>query len=155
MTSKNTDIVSIDDEDLHWPIALRKGVRSCTQHPIQNYISYKGLSPKFSGFVSNLNKVQVPDNIKEAFKHPRWREVVLEEIKALEKNETWDINDLPLEKSPVGCKWVFTVKYKEDGKIDRFKARLVAKNFTQSYDIDYQETFAPVAKLNTIRVCYL
>ena len=80
------------------------------------------------------------------------REAVLEEIRALEKNETWDITDLPLGKSPMGCKSVFTVKYREDGKIDRFKVRLVGKDFTQSYGIDYQETFAPVAKLNTIRV---
>ena len=80
--SEDTSTVSIDDEDLHWPIALRKGVRACTKHPLQNYISYKGLSLKFSVFVSNVNKVQVPNNIQEALQHPRWKEAVLEEIKA-------------------------------------------------------------------------
>ena len=59
---------------------------------------------------------------------------------------------LPREKKPVGCKWVFIVKYKVDGTVERYKARLVVKGFTQTYDIDYTETFAPVAKLNTIRV---
>ena len=52
----------------------------------------------------------------------------------------------------MGCKWIFSAKQKADGGIDRYKARLIARGFTQSYGTDYQETFAPMAKLNTIRV---
>ncbi|RVW56491.1 Retrovirus-related Pol polyprotein from transposon TNT 1-94 [Vitis vinifera] len=142
----------LENDILNMPIAWRKGVRSCTQHPIGNFISYDKLSPTFRAFTSSITEIQVPQNIQEAFKYPKWKAAVDEEVRALEKNGTWEITDLPRGKKPVGCKWIFTVKYKADGNVDRYKARLVAKGFTQSYGIDYQETFAPVAKLNTVRV---
>ncbi|WKA11938.1 hypothetical protein VitviT2T_029385 [Vitis vinifera] len=142
----------LENDILNMPIAWRKGVRSCTQHPIGNFISYDKLSPTFRAFTSSITEIQVPQNIQEAFKYPKWKATVDEEVRALEKNGTWEITDLPRCKKPVGCKWIFTVKYKADGNVDRYKARLVAKGFTQSYGIDYQETFAPVAKLNTVRV---
>ena len=64
----------------------------------------------------------------------------------------WEVVDLPERKIPVGCRWVFTIKYKTDGTIKRCKARLVAKGCTQTYGIDYMETFAPVAKINIVRI---
>ena len=75
-----------------------------------------------------------------------------EEMKSLQKNETWELVECPPGKKPVGCRWIYTVKYKADGSIERFKARLVAKGYTQTYGIDYIETFAPVAKINIVRV---
>ena len=83
---------------------------------------------------------------------PEWRKVVSEEIQALEKNQTWNLVKKPERKASVGCKWVFTVKYRSDGTIERYKVRLVPKGFTQTYGIDYNETFALVAKLNTVLV---
>ncbi|KAL5832506.1 hypothetical protein ACOSQ3_016180 [Xanthoceras sorbifolium] len=83
---------------------------------------------------------------------PEWKNGVMEELGALQRNKTWDITELPKGKKAVGCKWVFTVKHKADGSVERYKARLVVKGFTQTYGIDYEDTFAPVAKLNTIRV---
>jgi hypothetical protein len=73
-------------------------------------------------------------------------------MRALEKNETWEVVDLPRGKETVGCKWVFTVKCRIDGSVERYKARLVAKGFTQTQRINYQETFAAVAKTNSIWV---
>ncbi|RVW90198.1 Retrovirus-related Pol polyprotein from transposon TNT 1-94 [Vitis vinifera] len=143
---------SNDLDDLDQPIALRKGVRSCTQHPISNHVSYGKLSQNFQAFITSLEDDRIPSNIQEALQQPEWKTAIQEEIQALEKNGTWEISELPEGKRPVGCKWIFTVKLYPDGSINRFKAQLVAKGFTQSYVIDYEETFAPVAKLNSIRV---
>ena len=74
------------------------------------------------------------------------------EMGALEKNKTWDLVELPPRKKLVGCKWVFIVKHKADGSLERYKTRIVAKGYTQTYGIDYLKTFVLVAKLNPIRI---
>ena len=73
------------------------------------------------------------------------------EISTLEANHTWTVTSLPPGKKPIGCKWVYKVKYKSDGSVERFKARLVAKGFTQKEELDYIDTFSPVAKMVSIK----
>ena len=145
-------ILPTQESDLDLPIAIRKGTRTCTRHPISKYVSYDNLSPKYRAFTTEISKLVIPRNIKEALDDQNWKSAVFEEMEALRKNDTWDVVELPREKKIVGCKWVFTVKSKADGTVERYKARLVAKGFTQTHGIDYQETFAPVAKINSIRV---
>ena len=72
-----------------------------------------------------------------------------EELNALHKTGTWDFVPLPLDKSVVGCRWVYTIKNNSDGSIERLIARLVAKGYSQQYGMDYEETFVPVAKMTT------
>ena len=74
-----------------------------------------------------------------------------EELSALEANKTWDVVDCPVGVTPLGCKWVYSIKVKSDGSLDRYKARLVALGNNQEYGVNYEETFAPVAKMTTVR----
>jgi len=72
-------------------------------------------------------------------------------LDALTKTHTWDLVGLPSGKSAVGCKWVYKIKTRSDRSVERYKARLVAKGFSQKYSIDYEETFAHVARLTSVR----
>ena len=74
-----------------------------------------------------------------------------EEFDALLKTGTWDLVGLPASKSTIGCKWVYRIKTRSDVTVDLYKAHLVAKRFTQEYGIDFEETFAPVARLSSVR----
>ncbi|CAL1400683.1 unnamed protein product [Linum trigynum] len=73
------------------------------------------------------------------------------EIKALIKNQTWDVVNLPVGKKPIGNKWVYKTKFESDGSLDRLRARLVAKGNSQQEGVDFQDTFAPVVKMTTVR----
>ena len=76
---------------------------------------------------------------------------MFEEISSLNSHHTWDLVDLPDGRNLVGCKWVYKTKYKANGQIDRFKARLVAQGYSQEAGVDYDEVFAPVARYKSIR----
>ncbi|GKB25069.1 ribonuclease H-like domain-containing protein [Tanacetum coccineum] len=88
-----------------------------------------------------------PKSFDEASKDLRWVEAMNLEMDALNRNGTWVITDLRVGKKPIGSKWVFKVKYKSSGDVERFKERLVAKGVNQKEGIDYEETFSPVVKI--------
>ena len=102
-------------------------------------------------YTVNLN-VEEPNAFQEAITHPKWKEAMGEEFRALMKNKTWSLVSLPSNKTFVRCKWVFKLKRNPDGSISRYKARLVAKGYSQVPGFDFSETFNPVVKPTTIRV---
>lgn len=92
-----------------------------------------------------------PSSYEDAKGSPNWEAAMKEEMSALHKNETWDLVPKPKGVKPISCKWVYKVKRKSDGSVDRYKARLVARGFSQKYGLDYEETFSPVAKMTSVR----
>ena len=78
--------------------------------------------------------------MQEALKDSKWKVAMNVEMGSLQKNQTWELVDLPPGKKPVSCRWIYTIKYKADGSIERYKARLVAKDYTQTYGIDYTDS---------------
>ena len=98
-----------------------------------------------------------PQTYKEAVASDHaadWQQAMKREYDSLIDNRTWDLVTLPSDRKKVQCKWVFKVKYKSSGEIDRFKARVVAKAYSQKPGIDYQETYSPVVKHSSIRVIF-
>jgi len=93
-------------------------------------VSSHRLSQSYASFVSQLSSIYIPSNIQEALTDPRWTKAKVDEMATLEENNTWDLVSLPRGKKIVGCKWVFTIKHKADGTIERYKARLVTKCYT-------------------------
>ena len=74
-----------------------------------------------------------------------------DEIGMIEKNKTWELVKLPKEKEVIGLKWIYKTKYNEDGSVQKHKARLVARGYSQEYGLDYRETFSPIMKPLIIR----
>lgn len=107
------------------------------------------------GVPSQKKVIPTPSSYSEAVGDPEWghlwKEAVENEITALASNRTWEVTTLPKGRNLVTSKWVFNVKYHPDGRINKFKARLVARGFSQIWGIDFDDTFAPTVRHDTIR----
>lgn len=96
-----------------------------------------------------------PIDFSQAMRIPnshKWIDAMKDEMKSMVDNDVWDLVKLPEGKKPIGCKWIFKTKRDSKGNIERYKARLVTKGFTQKEGIDYKETFSPVSSKDSLRI---
>lgn len=137
-------------QDFVCPIIRHNPTTNTSHFPITNFVSYANVSPFYKAFLSDLSLVE-PTTFTQASKDYNWFNAIQKEIQALENNYTWSLVPLPPGKVPIGCKWVYKLKYKVDGTLDKYKARLAAKGYTQQAGVDYEEIFSPVVKMVTVR----
>ncbi|KAH9735463.1 protein kinase domain-containing protein [Citrus sinensis] len=148
----NSDTTAIENES-HEEIPNQSSAEDVpTTSPIRRILPQRQNRESNQSFVNQLSTVSIPNSVQEALKDPKWKATMNDKMRSLQKNQTWELVDLSPRKKPVGCRWIYIIKYKADDSIERYKARLVAKGYTQTYGIDYTNTFAPVAKINTIRI---
>ena len=93
-----------------------------------------------------------PMNFYELVGNKNWKDAMDEEIKAIKKNDTWELSSLPKGHKAIGVKWVYKAKKNTKGEVDIYKTRLVEKGYNQRANIDYDGVFAPVAQLETVRL---
>ncbi|GKA91239.1 retrotransposon protein, putative, ty1-copia subclass [Tanacetum coccineum] len=143
-------VTLVKPDDISLPIRRTSGKVS---KPPQFYYGFHIKEDKISD--STLSELDKPANYKESMsslKAAKWKEAIKSEIQSIYDNQVWNLVDTTPCLKTVGCKWIFNKKTNLDGKVHTYKARLVAKGYTQTYGIDYEETFSPVAKIKSIRI---
>nr|GEV46704.1 retrovirus-related Pol polyprotein from transposon TNT 1-94 [Tanacetum cinerariifolium] len=101
---------------------------------------------------SPLSSSKGEPKTRKAIKIKKWRQAMEEEIKSIEKNDTWELTTLSKGQKAIRVKWVYKAKKNAKGEVEKYKARLVAKGYKQKHGIDYEEVIALVARLETIRM---
>ncbi|GKF47802.1 ribonuclease H-like domain-containing protein [Tanacetum coccineum] len=126
-------------------------VEGKVKYGVERVVSYSNLNFDNFSFASSLKKSIKPTCYKDAILDSNWTDAMNAEIEALNRNHTWIITDLRANRKPIGCQWIFKIKYKANGEIERYKARLVAKGFNQREGIDFDETFSHILKISIVR----
>jgi hypothetical protein len=129
------------------------GVRRSTRvkYHVQRF-TYDGFVAHHYAYMVRVIQEVEPTCFEQAIGNPKWDNAMDEKMAALDANATWELVVLPKDKKEIRCKWVYKVKHNADGSMSRYKTRLVAKGYPQTYGIDYEETYSPIAKMTTIRV---
>ncbi|GJU62778.1 putative RNA-directed DNA polymerase [Tanacetum coccineum] len=126
-------------------------VESKVKYGLEKFVGYANLDDENLCFVTELNKSHEPKTFLEASRYPHWADAMNKEMEALLRNDTWELVELPKNRKAISSKWLWKIKYKSNGEIERYKARLVALGCNQREGIDYEETFSPVVKMVTVR----
>jgi hypothetical protein len=144
--SESSEEEEAEEEEPHTPV-LRRSVRDRRQPERYSPPDFR------SNFALSITDDD-PKTVREAVNSEDsklWKKAMIEEMDALDKNEAWDIVELPAGRKSVGSKWLFKKKFNAEGKVEKYKARLVEKGYSQVEGIDFGEIFSPVAKLTSIR----
>ena len=107
--------------------------------------------PNYYCFQCNLPDVKEPKSVCDAQKSQEWADAMQAEMVSIHDHNVWELVELPEGRKPVGSKWVFKLKTNADGSVERCKARLVAQGYSQKEGLDYDETFSPVVRPESIR----
>ncbi|GJR55796.1 ribonuclease H-like domain-containing protein [Tanacetum coccineum] len=118
---------------------------------INDFYEHSELNSDVEELPANTVRSIEPTCYEEVVLDSNWIDVMNAEIEALNENQTWVIVDLPTNRKAIGNKWIYKIKYKSSGDIDRCKARLVVKGFNQKEGIDFDENFSLVVKMSTVR----
>ncbi|GJV64548.1 retrovirus-related pol polyprotein from transposon TNT 1-94 [Tanacetum coccineum] len=131
---------------------VREGRQRRTPSYLQDYVTGDDIDLD----EEQVNAVEIahndPVHYEEAVKESKWKIAMDREIEMIEKNQTWCLVELPKDAKCIGVKWVFKTKLNERGEIEKHKARLVARGYGQEFGVDYMEVYAPVARMDTIRL---
>ncbi|XP_057826602.2 retrovirus-related Pol polyprotein from transposon TNT 1-94 isoform X1 [Cryptomeria japonica] len=161
-------VVQNDSLETMLPTDIPQDIVVCKKRPLwvrntiqdaKGFAAPRGTFRDSKRFQNHVNYIFVmcniiesePHNVEEAMSHYAWKLAMDEEYGSIIKNDVWDIVPRPKGKSVVSSKWLFKIKHNADGSIEKYKARFVARGFSQKKGIDYEETFAPVVRYTSIR----
>ncbi|GJR07358.1 retrovirus-related pol polyprotein from transposon TNT 1-94 [Tanacetum coccineum] len=149
----NTNIEEYESIEVNEIVNIKESKNHLLDQVIENINqrTLRSQAQNHSNFFCFISTIE-PKNVNEALKDESWVVAMQEELNQFVANEVWELVPLPISQSVIGTKWVFRNKLDENGIVSRNKARLVAQGYNQQECIDYDETYAPVARLESIRI---
>ena len=148
--------VELDFHDDEKHVADKEHTTEEGAEPVVRRSNLEKKAPDYYGDWASVTNAELtePTTVKYTLSSPdkaKWMSAMKKEIESLQKNDVWELVDLPKRLKAVGSKWVFNIKTDAEGSVERFKARLVAQGLSQKPGIDYDDTFSPVARFESVR----